>query len=155
MYEQRALDEEDGEPVLGDVEVFATTEADWYRWDDLAPFAILRKELYWWNTMESTHDACYWLRDRERAVPRIPLMDRKCSALMLVESLTRLKWKGVLRSVVHVPPLPPPGDERIFDCREAVKQKHYYQVRHGLPDLFEYANRVPSTEVVSFFTYVV
>ena len=55
------------------------------------------------------------------------------------------------RSIVHQAPLPAPGPERAFDAQEAVKQKHYYQVLHNLPALFEFSALVPSTECISFY----
>ena len=154
-YDARVIDEEEEGPRFGDVLVFPCSDPAWRTWEDLAPFEVLRKRLQKWKEMVAADDAgCYWLRGMERAVPHVPLMDERCSSLVLVEQLHVKGWTAVSRTCVHTacPGRRCPGcPERVYDGREAVKQKYYYQVIHCMPDSFRYCATVPSTEPMSFY----
>ena len=151
-YDAVDLDEDIG-PALGDVEVYPETDAAWMTWEELAPFEVLRKQLQLWRVMvPSEREACYWLRDPVRAVPpALPWTDENIASLVLTEQLTVRQWTAVLERVVHTPPLPPAGPLRVYDAREALRQKMYYAILFRMPDVFEYCREIPSDEPVSFY----
>jgi hypothetical protein len=134
---------------MTEVEVFADTDPVWMSWKDICAFASLRTRLTRWNEQcAGDRPGCVWLRLPVSPTAALALCDQSCPVLLFVEALYIKGWHARNCRVDHCHSSP---DEKFFDAREALRQRHYYEVVLDLPALYSVCETIPSDEPISFY----
>ena len=128
--------------------VFNAEDPQWLDLNRVADFESFAHRLTVWNTVvpSTEHPACLVLSSPQTTKPTMAILDDKCPAIFVWKRLTSLGWVSQDGVVVHA------DGTKIFDGREAVRQKYYWQALLSVEDSVRLAGgSFPSTECQAFF----
>jgi hypothetical protein len=116
---------------------------------DLGPWPLLFGRLLEWTFSPSVEPHCFDLVSPTRAVPTMALTDASCPALQLIAELRRMLWKGQPKKATHVC-----TTLKIYDGRNAVRNKRYLQILIALSDYLSSNPSISSGQPGSYYELV-
>jgi len=122
----------------------------WINVNSLAQFSDWAQRLFSW-TCTSTMDeepGCVVLTGQYQVKPTIPIMDAACPTLCVVQHLKDNGWTRVLHRTEHTQGM---ENVLIYDGRECLRMKSYYQVMAALTTCLRLTSSIPSQQPISYY----
>ena len=107
----------------------------------------VRHDILRWERKRSDLESCANLSNGTPVMPSMALSNKNVPILCLLDRLIEDKWRGEARKVKHSP-----GSELVYDSRNPLKHREYYQALVVINDLFAMgAQPFASTECSKFY----
>ena len=128
------------------LEVFVAQEPDHLTLHEFsADSQQFRNSILRWKVVASEHDGCQRLEDPEDPTASLDAFGEDMPVLLLIEWLRDNGWESHEGKVVHT------AESRMFDIRNSVGKRSYFQVLRRWDELRERIGRMTSTEPVAFY----
>jgi hypothetical protein len=133
----------------GRCHVYADSDPYWCVPLDLCSFTILRTELRRSSNVQASESCgqCQVLSDFVEAQPNLPLCDKNCPTLVVLQALKRMGWKqNPLTPCIHDASM-----VKLCDTRGGTNRKVYYQCLLDLPRTLALTSVMPSNASQTYY----